>query len=96
MNMVKDLERVGDYAKVLVELEEITVPASDQFASVELIVKFVKALSPAMREAVQVKAVQMIERGKDIRRKLSAAQHKLLNDQENDSRASTDTLTMHY
>lgn len=77
MNVVKDVERIGDYAKDLATLTEVAGPVSGEEQLAELASRtdvFVDRLSPVMREDDQMEAVRLIESGKRLRRDLQALQ----------------------
>lgn len=98
MNIVKDLERLGDYAKDLAGLQDHAGPAADpDYQSLAREAEeLVQALSPVMKAADQLKAVELIEAGKDIRRDLTAIQRRLLKGDENLSWSPADILALHY
>lgn len=103
VNVVKDVERIGDYAKDLVVLVEMTGPISmtsdrahELERSVGEIERFAQELAGVMREGDQVKAVRLIERGKDIRRDVAQIQFDLLTERQTQIRAAADTLAAQY
>jgi phosphate uptake regulator len=74
MNVVKDVERIGDYAKDLAKLAE-KAPASDGSPYDHLALEAEKIgvrMAQILQESDQIKAVNLIEEGKDLRRRLNA------------------------
>ncbi len=99
MNIVKDVERIGDYAKDLAKLAEVAGPDRPTLEAVPLVEqteRFLALLATTMQEADQLKAVHLIDRGKDIRRDLTALQQKLLTEQPPRAHAAADTLALQY
>lgn len=103
MNVVKDVERIGDYAKDITALAELSGPVSvtrdltqDFSISVGEVERLTAALPEALQEADQLKAVHLIERGKDIRRDLGKIQRTLLTEEQTNVRAAADTLAVQY
>lgn len=98
MNVVKDVERLGDYAKDLAELAATAGPAeqADEAPLVERVERLVQLLSPTMRDADQLKVVHLIELGKDIRRDLNEAQRSLLAEQQASLTAAPRVLALQY
>ncbi len=103
MNVVKDVERIGDYAKDLARLVELTGPVSAtrdlthgfQVAAGE-VERLVGELPAAMREADQIKTVHLMDRGKDVRSDLVKIQRTLLTEEQTNVRAPSDTLAVQY
>ena len=103
MNVVKDVERIGDYAKDLADLADTAgpadparVPIDELLPLVRQVEMFLEALPPAMKDADQIKAVHLIDRGKDIRRDLAKIQRALLINQASAPHAASDVLTAQY
>ena len=103
MNIVKDVERIGDYAKDLANLTELQGPLQpSRSAAAELgrlatsVEDLVEALPGAMKESDQVRAVHLIDRGKEIRSELRSLQKGLLAEQQADPRAPVETLATQY
>jgi phosphate transport system protein len=103
MNVVKDVERIGDYAKDLAGLAELvgSAPPSRELTRsmaelAEEIDEWIAVLPAVLREADQVSAMQLIERGKGIRRDFVKLQHTLLGEQPPADRAAADTLATQY
>ncbi len=103
MNVVKDVERIGDYAKDIAALVELTGPVSairdlthNFSVAAGEVERFTDELPGMMRDPDQVKAVRLIDRGKDIRRDLTAIQRTLLTEDQTSVRAAADALALQY
>lgn len=103
MNVVKDVERIGDYAKDIAALTELlgpVWPSSDAPDSVpdlaRSVEELVTALPDAMKDGDQVRAVRLIDRGRDFRADLKDAQKKLLIEQQGKLNASARVLVVQY
>lgn len=98
VNIVKDLERVGDYAKDLAELAETAGPAqpAEEEPRIREVEQFLQRLSPTMRAADQVAAVRLIDLGKDLRREFYDFRDTLLTERQTRLRAAADALATHY
>ncbi len=103
MNVVKDVERIGDYAKDLAELADLAGPVDASRASlgglsdlVTEVESLAASLSATMEESDQVKAVHSIDRGKDLRRNLTAVQRALLTEQQVSLHSAGDALAVQF
>jgi phosphate transport system protein len=99
MNVVKDVERIGDYAKDLAELAEQAGPAqwtAEAAQVAEPAERFLDRLTKAMEENDQIKAVHLIDLGKDIRRDLNAIQRDLLAPERSAPHTATETLAVQF
>ena len=99
MNVVKDVERIGDYAKDLAELAEKTGPTqwtADATRVAEPAERFLDRLTEAMKEDDQIKAVHLIDLGKDIRRDLNVIQRALLAPEQSAPHAAAETLAVQF
>ncbi len=97
MNVVKDVERIGDYAKDLAELIEVAGSSSpgEQVPSlVSHVESFVEQLSPIMRKDDQIQAVRLIDRGKQLRRELQALQRGLLTGSPSGANPAAEALAL--
>jgi phosphate transport system protein len=97
MNIVKDVERLGDYAKDLAKLAETAGPAEPSHEAAQFVEQaegFLSLLSAAMRDSDPLAAVRLIEHGKGIRRELAALQQNLLTQRPPAPRAAADTLAL--
>lgn len=98
INIVKDLERLGDYAKDLTRLSKRSGPTTEQsyLGVVTQVEEFVEALPSIMKEPNQVEAVRLIEQGKSIRSRLFDLQNDGLGEKANPAMTPADTLVTHY
>ncbi|MBI1357176.1 MAG: hypothetical protein GC160_22785 [Acidobacteria bacterium] len=103
MNVVKDVERIGDYAKELAEVAELAGSAPATRAPIDRLLPLVQqverllaAVGPTMKETDQLKAVHLIDRGKDIRRELAKVQKALVSEREPMLYAAADALITQY
>jgi len=99
MNVVKDVERIGDYAKDLAELAELSgssIPGEPGSAVIGRAEGFVEQLSPTMRADDQMQAVRLIDGGKQLRRELQALQRGLLSGSPSGPDTATTTLALQY
>lgn len=74
MNVVKDVERIGDYAKDVAKLAEKAPPAdASSYDHLALEAERIGAsMAPILQESDQLKAVTLIEEGKDLRKRINA------------------------
>lgn len=99
MNVVKDVERIGDYAKDLAALAELRGPIRPPDALAETaksVEDLVAALPDAMKEADQVRAVRLIDRGKDFRGDLRDYQKRLLTEEQASLQSAAEALVVQY
>lgn len=99
MNIVKDVERIGDYAKDLAWLVETvgpmppSRPLAERFASaVSDVDQWMGSLTETMSGGDQVRAVHLIDRGRELRGELREVQRLLLTDEQANLRAPAETL----
>ncbi len=74
MNIVKDVERLGDYAKGIARLAE-KAPASDPSSYAGLALeaeRLTESLAQTLQDSDQVQAVKLIDVGKDLRKRINA------------------------
>lgn len=74
MNVVKDVERIGDYAKDVAKLAERVTPSdATSYAHLALEAEqLVTRLADTLEKSDQVETVSIIESGKDLRRRINA------------------------
>jgi|GEM_PF-2144803 len=99
MNIVKDVERIGDYAKDLGWLVETVGPLPpgrelmERFAStVGDVDQWLGSLTETMASGDQVRAVHLIDRGRDLRGELREVQRLLLTEEQTNLQAPAETM----
>ena len=103
MNIVKDVERIGDYAKDLAWLVETVGPLKpgrplmERFTSaVSDVNQWMESLTQAMASGEQVRAVHLIDRGRDLRSELREVQRLLLTEEQANLDAPAETLAVQF
>jgi phosphate uptake regulator len=74
MNVVKDVERIGDYAKDVAKLAEKAPPSNaSAYDHLALEAEQIGArMAQVLQESDQIKAVNLIEEGKELRKRINA------------------------